>query len=63
MEFNEFVRWQADDLEALTAAQTACMKQFEETCNFDWVGTAATLHRKTEEVRHVTVDLLGWYLV
>lgn len=63
MVFNEMVRWQAEDLEALTEAQTACMKMFEKTGNFDWVGTAARLQRKAEDVRHATLVVVGWYLV
>lgn len=63
MGFNEYIRWSAEDLEALTEAQTACMKMFEETGNFDWVGTAAYINRRVEAKRRVTAEAYGWYLV
>ncbi len=63
MEFNEYIRWSAEDLEALTEAQTACMKMFEETGKFDWVGTASRLCRKVEDIRHAALVIMGWYLV
>ncbi len=63
MDFNEYIRWSAADLEALAEAQTACMKQFEETGNFNWVGTAAHLCRKAEDIRHAALVVTGWYLV
>lgn len=63
MEFNEYIRWAAEDLEKLEKAEEACMEMYGKTGSWEWVQTASSLRRQADNKRLVTSTWMGWYLV
>lgn len=63
MEFNEYIRWTAEDIENLELAECACMAMYEKTGDWEWLSTARTFYWKALNLRMHTRSTKGWYLV
>lgn len=63
MEFNEYIRWTAWDLEKLDMAEWGCMQMYEQTGDWEWLRTALTFFHRAEDWRIMARDDYGWYLV
>lgn len=62
-EVNAYIRWAGDETEQLELAEVGCMKQFEQTGEWQWLTAAVHLKHNADETRKIANDLYGWYLV
>lgn len=63
MEFNEYIRWTANDLEKTEMAVWACNEMYRKTNDNEWFKAAMSIRYQADIVRAETVRTWGWYLV